>query len=629
MNWIKKTSAIILVTIILGSITGDVFAQADRQVILSEPNTSNFPDMVLYFDAIERDGGRMDDLTLDQLTLKENGINREITNFQALSPGIQVVTAINVSPPFAIQDINGVSRFDFIKEGLLNWLDQPLESSPDDLSLITNDGIELTHVSDKDQYRSTVVDYAPSLRETEGNFNVLARAIEIASDPVGQPGMKKVVLFITSQPTTDSENGFDSLLSLASENQVQIYTILVSSPAFFDSSSASRLNNLSLETGGGFYPFSGEEPLVDIGSILNPLRSTFLVEYTSQIVTSGNQSLELTISTSLGDLVAVKQFSLEVLPPNPIFISPPREIIRELPDDETPTDDLLNYQPQKINLDVLIDFPDGHPRRIDELIFRVDGEIIEKKTEPPFDSFEWDLSDYQNTGTHRVSLEAVDLLGLSRKSLETPIKITVEIPPPDLGTIVSNNALPLGGLALVILLGLLLFTFISQGRIRPADPLSKMSFIKRIRSINKTSIIKKVLPYKIKPESQQVKNKDQNFIPYRLIPINDISQNLFPEPLRVKDQEIILGSKNKDNGIHIKHQSVSGDHAVIDLSRSSKHRIRDLGSSGGTWINYKKIADSKPILLQDGDIISIGEVGFRFHIIQKISVESSPQENNK
>ncbi len=244
----------------LFSTTRFALAQAGREITLTAPDPANYPRMILYFDTTERDGGNITGLTKDQLTLREDGVEQELIDFQELSPGIQLVTAINISPPFAIQDINGISRFEYIKKGLLNWANQPLNSAPDDVSLLTNDGIELTHLDEKSLFIDALEEYSPELRETEPNLNVLSRAIEIASDPLSQLGMKRVVLFFSSQPTSEASGALESLILQAKENQVQVYTILVSSQAFFSSAGASRLQNLSFETGGLILPFSGEEP---------------------------------------------------------------------------------------------------------------------------------------------------------------------------------------------------------------------------------------------------------------------------------------------------------------------------------------------------------------------------------
>lgn len=597
-------------------------AQAGRVITLTPPDAASYPRITLYFNAEERDGGKITGLEADQLTLRENSVEQDIVTFQELSPGIQIVAAMNISPPFAIQDINGISRFEFIKRGLINWANQPINSAPDDVSLITNDGVEIVHLDDKVIFSDALEDYLPQPRELEANLNVLSRAIEVASDPLDQLGMKRVVLFFTSQPSSDDTGALENLLAQAKENNVQVYSILVSSPAFFTSAGAARLQNLSLETGGSIIPFSGDEPLVDIGLLLAPLRSTYLLEYDSQIVTAGEHELELSVFTSLGESVGQIVFLLDVQPPNPFFISPPREILLQLPEQPDQESEQVRFLPESIKLDFLVEFPDHHPRQLEEIIFRVDGEIVERRTNPPFDHFDWDLSSYQTSATHRLSIEAVDLMGLSRISLETPIEIRVEIPPPNIRKILGNNALALGGLGVIILAGLTLFLLISRGSIQPSGPNGKLSFLNRLKNFDPGRLARKILPTKAAPNASKTSQIQPAAIPFRLIPINDISQKLFPEPIRVTESEILLGNDAKSGQIQIKHHSIIKQHARISLGRGNKLQVLDLGSPVGTWINYQQIPTSKPQFLKDGDIINIGEAGFRFQIITTSSPEN-------
>ncbi len=222
---------LIIISLLLSTIPAG--AQAGRFVNISPPETGEFPLMTVYFDVTERDGRLAPDLLKDQVTLRENGVEQKILDFNSLTPGIQLVTAINISAPFAIQDIAGKSRFDYITEALIEWGKQTSASSPDDLSLITNDGLELTHMENRQDMITALEEYSPLLRDTESNFNVLTRAIEIASDPVDQQGMKRVVLLFTPPMTPEGSTSIDSLISRAKESQVMVYTILVSSPAFF------------------------------------------------------------------------------------------------------------------------------------------------------------------------------------------------------------------------------------------------------------------------------------------------------------------------------------------------------------------------------------------------------------
>jgi hypothetical protein len=573
---------------------------------------------------IERDGTSSIDLQENQITLAEDGIEQELLGFEALSPGIQLVIALNISDPFAIQDINGVSRFDYIKEALINWAAQPLSSSPDRVSLVSNDGLEYSHLDDKDQFISVLEEYDPDLRETESNFNVLSQAIGLASDPVTEQGMKRVVLLFTSQPTTDSFEAIDNLAAQASDQQVMIYSILVSSPAFFTTAGATRLQAISSETGGQFIPFSGEEPLADLGLTLEPLRNTYQLLYRSLIVTPGIHTLDVRVTSNIGETRGTREFFLDIQPPNPIFISPPRSITREIVnEDETSTPP--EYQPQSVPLNVLLEFPDQHPRDLVELIFRVDGEIVERRTEPPYDLFIWDLSTYTSSSTHFLSLEAVDVMGLSRISVETPVEVEVIVPPPSLGIILRENGPAIAGLAVILLAGLTLFLLVARGRIQPSPEGTFRSFISRISQLFRSkSLIKRILPAR---KTNRKSPPDHDRHSFRLLPISDISQQLFPSPIRVNNDQAIFGSADQSDIIRVNHPSVIKKHAEISSLPDGRFQITDHGSAAGTWINYQQITSSAPQFLKDGDIIQFGEAVFRFQIMEPLESKLDSKEN--
>jgi len=620
----RSFHSLILLILILMIPASLVKAQAARVLSLSAPDLSKYPDVTFYIDVNNREGGSITNLTADQITLNENGVQQELLDFQALSPGIQLVAAFNISNPFAIQDINGNSRFDFIKESLLNWADQPLATAPDNVSIISNDGLEHSHLGEKSEVISILEGYDPELRETESNFNVLAQAISIASDPVDQPGMKKVVLLYTSQPTTEGFAAIDNLTSQAADNQVIVYTILVSSPAFFSSAGAAKLQDLSSDTGGLFMPFSGDEPLGDLGQLLRPLRNTYLLNYNSQIVTSGTHTLEVSVDSTLSPIVGEREFFLDVQPPNPIFISPPRVITRELMEEDTAENVDQTFQPETFQLNFLLEFPDNHPRDLEELIFRVDGEIVARKTAPPYDQFIWDISSYESSAIHHLSLEAIDILGLTRLSVETPVEIKVIIPPPDLVSIIRNNAPALAGLGVILLAGFTLFIFISQGRIQPGVTNIVSTISSKWAQFTKSrTLIRRILPGKNNASQESI---SPSTIPYRLIAINEISQQLFPEPIRVEESEIKIGNSSAGIDVQIKHPSVINEHALITCLDDQKFQIIDLGSTAGTWINYQQIKSGEPQFLKDGDIIHIGESVFRFQVMTRMETPLVTEE---
>jgi hypothetical protein len=623
---IKPNPRQLFIAFLLGVIliTGPstALAQTGKSVLISLPDHSAYPIISFYLDPFDRDGSPLEDLQLDQIALSEDGLAREILEIQALYPGIQLVFAFNLSSPFAIQDNIGRTRFDYIQESLLNWAAQPLDTADDDLSILSNLGLEEVHQESKSDWIIALEEMEPPTRESVPDLNVLTRAIEIASDPVSQPGMKRVVLFFSSQPSSEDNETIDSLTSLAKDNQVQVYTILVSSPANFDSAGATKLQTLSSETGGKYLTFSGEEPLADLGQLLHPLRTTYMLMYESSIVSGGTHTLEVSISSTPANIEGSRDFTLDIQPPNPIFISPPRMITRTPIEDGLQEDDEISFEPTKLILPVLIEFPDLHPRELEEVIFRVDGEVIEDRTSPPFDEFIWNLEEYQTSGTHYLSLEAVDSMGLSRISVETPIEIEVILPPLDFWAIARKNSPALLGLALVLLLSLTLFVFISQGRIRPG----KNRVISWIKTIGKRilDLIKKTIQAKKGLSSDTIPS---DFNPYRLIPVNDITRQLFPEPIQINQPVVTFGKSNLKGGVQINHPSITPEHARISTQGDNIHQITDLGSVAGTWINYQEIPSSSPHVLKDGDIINIGEAAFRFQVKNGLNSQAGNKEN--
>jgi hypothetical protein len=69
--------------------------------------------------------------------------------------------------------------------------------------------------------------------------------------------------------------------------------------------------------------------------------------------------------------------------------------------------------------------------------------------------------------------------------------------------------------------------------------------------------------------------------------------------------------RRQDNDIVFSNKSVSGHHAEIHMGRDGSFTITDLNSGNGVLINGKRVTQSP---LRDGDIVELGEVGFRFSL---------------
>ena len=72
----------------------------------------------------------------------------------------------------------------------------------------------------------------------------------------------------------------------------------------------------------------------------------------------------------------------------------------------------------------------------------------------------------------------------------------------------------------------------------------------------------------------------------------------------------IIG-RNLDCNITVDDNTMSGEHAII-LYRNRKYIIEDSLSTRGTVVNLNDIGVRNPVILQDGDIIEMGETVFCF-----------------
>ncbi len=620
-------------------------AQAGQTLEITPPNTEQYPLISLYLDAYDPTGAPVEGLTAEGVELYENGEKLALDEFQAISPGIQLVFAFNVAPPLGIQDVLGNSRLFYIQEAITNWLKNTPEASSDDLSLLSNDGLEITHQDNPEAILSSLEAYQPLPRETTADLTVLSRAIELASDPVDQAGMKKVVLLFTPPPSPQDIGAVQNLITQAADQQVRIYPILVSSPAFFSSEGAGILQEMAIKTGGEYYAYAGKveeeqeeeeengeetpeeyENLPDINQLLDRFRHTYQLSYRSQIVTEGTHTLEIQSGTEINPVTVSREFFLEVKPPNPVLLGPPREVIRTNTNPEEPDTPIQEYQPDSLALQALVEFPDGHPRKLEETILRINGEITERRTSEPFDQFTWDLSQITSTGTYYLTVEAVDELGLSRMSFRTPVKVVIETPNPTVRTVFNENRVGFFTLAVILALGLGLLIMIVQGIIQPKGfPGNNRFFSKSTQQQpggpaegagRDTETVRWSPGFEPATRESEQTGSSTN----RLISINEAARQNHPQPIFLQKETLKVGSQTAVADLTIHHRSISDRHAQLTWdSEEQTYQILDLNSASGTWINYDQLEPEEKHLLKNGDIIHFGQAGFRYQQAEKPS----------
>ncbi len=457
---------------------------------------------------------------------------------------------------------------------------------------------------------------------------MLARAIDIAADPSPRPGMGRNVLFLTPAIPNESVGAIDSLIALAQQENVSINIWLVGSPAYFTTEGAAKLASMAEQTGGAFYTYSGTEILPDIETYIDPLRHIYDLTYPSKIISPGPHLIMAQIDTGSIEITSdIQTFDLQVLPPNPILISPPQQIVRADRRDfsKSMNEAEPDYRPKTQPIEILVEFPDGFLRPLVRTSLFVDGQLVDENTAPPFEEFTWNINSYITSGEHLLQVEVLDSLGLSNLTIETPIQITVQQTPQTVVVSLARNGPLIAGVVVAIAGGILLLVLIVGGRIRPR------SFGKRNGNGDTKSLRERraeasdpvTQPVSVKPEPAS--NRLSNFVnrlawpqrrgapeaPAYLEPLDTVASDDPINRIPLTASEITFGSDPTQATIFMDDPSISNLHARLQKKEGDKFVIMDEGSLAGTWVNFELVAP-EGTNLQHGDIIHLGRIGLCF-----------------
>lgn len=602
-----------ILVLVFGVVLKTVSAQEGNQVRLAPVDTQSFPIIRSYLDVRSSTGGFVYGLDQQQVHIVENGRRLPVQELQQLRTGAQFVLAISPGPAFEIRDIQGISRYEYLADALQDWAVARQGSTVDDLSLIVSEGPESTHSTDLDRWAATLRSFSPTGEETGPDFDVLTRALDIASDPTSDPGMSAAILFITPLPGQEVSLGLQSLAARATQQGVKIYIWLVASSEQFSSPEAEQMRLLAEQTGGTLFTYSGQEIIPSPEDFLDELRNTYALSYNSSITTSGVHQISAEINYQSQLLTSpAQEIELEVFPPSITFISPPIEVERSLSD---PQDDSSSLVPTMQPLDLLIEFPDGHLRPINQTTLYVDGLLIGVNEVEPYDRFNWVIDEITSSGEHILVAEVEDSLGLIGKSVETVIFINVVSSEESILDVVSQNRLILVIVMAAVVGAILLLVLILGGRLQPG-------FIREWRRKRKRNGAITQPVKNLQDEDTQSRSSWINRIQWRrgpvtikpnaqFIPLADSNSEESHPPLAITKRQTIFGRDDNIVDLVLTDPSVENVHAKIVQVENGVYRLSDQGSIAGTWVNYLPIPENGQIL-EHGDLVHFGRMGFRF-----------------
>ena len=609
----RKLTALFLGAMLVIAATFPASAQdaPGARISVSSVQTETFPQVSLAFEAYTPEGAFIAGLALDQVIVMEDGQPRPVDTLEEQTRPVQWVVAVNPGLPLAFQDANGVSRYERVQQALQDWAVTHPAGLADDMSLASANGAVFPHGAVADWVAAFLGMELDLRNNAQPTLQTLSFALDLAQDAPPQPEMKRAVLFVTPHMEQDQLDSLDSLLARALQSDISISVWMVDSSAYFAHSSAATFQNLAVQTGGNFYPFDGGGALPNPEEFLDKLRHTYALTYTSGLNTPGEHTLTLQITAGETRADSPPQaFSLDIQPPNPVLVSPPAQIIRQ-----TPEDDKYNLEamsPAAQPLEMLIEFPDGHDRRIVRTALYVDGQLAAENTTEPFETFTWDLSGYAESGGHTLQVEAEDELGLSRISMGVPVQVTVIQPPSGLRALLDQysqylavGAAGLAGLVLLLILtssrrrGLALARRRDE-RARYNDPVTQPVAVAQDG---------RKQPGRL-PWSRRPKLADA---PAYLVRLGPDLEPATGKPIPLNVRELTLGTDPVQSLHVLDHPSIAPLHARIRQNDEGDFIISDQDTVAGTWVNYEAIT-REGYRLQHGDVIHFGQLIYRFNL---------------
>lgn len=631
----KLFLSIFALSLIWGFVVPARAQQNSASVILYNVDTSAFPTVTGLVDVFDPQKIFASGLKPEAVSVIENGQPLPVDSLTETAVPLQLAVAVNQGEALDVRDANSISRFQRVAQVIVQWAQSRPPDLPDDLSLVSQAGPVINHAK-AEEFIVGLNGFQPDMRTATPNLQSLATALDVVSAQTPRLGMKRAVLFITPQMQDPNlAASIEPLIQRAIQGNIRVFVWYVDANTTFTNTSAAIFNNLAIQTGGSMFQYSGVERFPDPEAYFSGLRRIYLLSYTSRLTSSGEHALAVQANLpTLGAVTSAEQrFTLDIQPPNPFLVAPALQVTRQAPaDDPFNTEILL---PETLEMEIIVEFPDGHPRALTRTTLYVDGAIADENTSEPFDKFTWDLTAYSISGEHQVVVEAVDALGLSRTSMPVPITVTVIKPPSGPAALLAKYRTPIT-FGSIILAGLVLFLILLSGRVRlptlrrvreerraQNDPLTQPIPAAVEEPITAPEAKKKTQKRRTPSKKTGADSKSGVEAAASLIRLNPDGQFAAVPPIPLAEKEIVLGTDPVQCTLILDDPSLSPVHARIRQTDDGGYLLLDNNSIGGTWVNYEPV-QREGYRLAHGDMVNFGQLAYRF-MLKTPPPKSSPK----
>lgn len=322
-------------------------------------------------------------------------------NAQPVDAPLQIVFALDANAAFRSRDINGISRLDDIKTGLLNFVQNTaqMQEGVDDVSILTADGVVAAHLNTRPALAAVTQAFTATFGGSANPEALFTEALALATESAPQPYTQRAVVWFSNGLRTPP----DDWAVRARTAGVVVHTVYVGPAGSEATTGAQNVQRLAQQSGGRAVILRGAASLAPLFEAMHATRPHYALTYRSVISQTGQYPLTVQVNLPNADpLTLTGTLRVRVEPPLVEVVGVPGFI--------APNVAVSSYPMQ-----ALVSFPDGRRRAVTQVALWVDGALA-YTTASPEDVLVWSVAPTSQTLTSTVWVQVTDELGLVGES---------------------------------------------------------------------------------------------------------------------------------------------------------------------------------------------------------------------
>lgn len=691
MNISLRIAALLSVACIaIGGFTLHVTAQELEVPALEieKIDLENLPQVSLFIKGENLDGA----LSEVELAIEEDGVAQALLDRNTIERGLQIALVVDPALDLAsIGNSGDVVQFEIangasslIQSGILSVRTDFLNAYaiPEDSNAFG--GLLDEWQRDHQAVVNRLYQYAPGDASTAitllDSLDSVMEAMQ--NDAPEGDSVQTIVLFSDGLSSLDDRDT-DQIIRNAQAQDISIRVVLLG-----DVSSASRRNLISIAeaTAGSTVTYESASSLNEIWRKLND--DSQLEELVYRLGQAAPSQVSVSLLAADGsEIVATQEFPEVTLEPVELEIVLPNPSGNIERTGESPESTIEELEPDVLPLMLNFSFPDGVEREIQSVTYTVD-DVVSTQESAPFDSYELSIADLDE-GLYSIEVMVVDEYGLSSVD-SVPVNVVVIRPQAVVNAeaeaesastsgaanVISTEAtqselvqedasnqgmnilglqLPetieifgvtflVNGITLLIalfpvifLLALFLY-WLTQRNEQPAEPdygyyeYDNNGYFYRFESSADDSNMQMT-----QPQVSVIEPEEELTMPVKLPSFytNAAAYLVYvsggehlPQKIPIETNEPVrIGRKKSFCDQILDDQRVSRLHAVITYEGGNFY-VKDEGSSGGTFVNRRKLGPTDKQLLKSNDIVNFNEVEYRMEVTEPDSTANADFDLN-